>query len=167
MVFTALIFWMRSAAVIIGVVSFLTPNSGPIFHFAFTSTEITTPITAPFADIPPSELRSGCFYFSHQRVLFFCFSLQINIYPEGARLSPSYFSLSYPESKSYEPRNNGKQHCRTNTRHRAFPLALQRCPIVYCLSFISFSPFLFFPFVCHCLLFWTRSVRSAKPEDST
>lgn len=123
--------------------SFLTPNSGPIFHFAFTSTEITTPITAPFADIPPSELRSGCFYFSHQRVLFFCFSLQINIYPKGAWLSPSYFPLSYPESKSYEPRNNGKQHCRTNTGHRAFPLALQRCPIVYCLSFISFSPFFF------------------------
>lgn len=42
---------------------------------------------------------SSWFYFSHQRVLFFCFSFQINIYPEGVGLFSLLF-LFYPESKS-------------------------------------------------------------------
>lgn len=156
----------------------MTLNRGPrFFHFAFTSAEITAPITLPSADIPPSEPPSACFYFFHIKgatILLFLYANQ-HPPPGAAPLSPSHFLPSQTHSQSLmNPENNGKQRRRANGRRRALPLALQRCPIVYCLPFISFSPslslsLLFFSrlLCCRRLLFRTRCAREVKKKGPT
>lgn len=54
------------------------------------------------------------------------------------------FSSFLPRVKIfYEPRNNGKGNAEQTREGECSHIALQRCPIVYCLSFISFSCFSF------------------------
>lgn len=105
--------------------SCLTLNSSLIFLIALTSTEISTPIRH-FLSL---DLWSGKFYISHQRLLCFCFSFQINIYAKDVWLFSFKIFL--------EPRSNGNGKTK-QIRRWVLPLALQRCPIVYCLSFSRF-----------------------------
>lgn len=133
---------------------------GPHFCFALASTEITPPIRVPFPDILPSKLGSAWFYFSHQRLLFFCFSVQINIQPEDVWLFSFIFFLPPWVKIVHEPKNNGNSNAEQTTRGRLFPLALQRCPIVYCLFLISASFFSLFRVIL--LIIWNIVCEKGK-----
>lgn len=98
-------FGMRSAAVIITRTLFDSKLEVRFFHFAFTSTEITAPITLPAADIPPSEPGSACFYFftskRHNSFVSLCESTST---PGVRHFLPFIPPLPNPQSKSYELR---------------------------------------------------------------
>ena len=68
-----------------------------VSSFVLTSLEITTPIRRLFPDILPSKLRSGWFYFSHQRIVS---PFQINIHPEDVWVLALIFPFSTEQSQN-------------------------------------------------------------------
>lgn len=128
----------------------LTPSSvqsGDAGHVASSSPLLLLPqrlqhqLDCCFLTFSHQSCKAVGFYFSHQSVLFFCFSFQINIYPEDVWA----FSLIFPflpRVKIFsEPRH--EQQCKPKITRGVFPVALQTTNcllsfLLFCLSLFLF-----------------------------
>ena len=142
-------------------------QSGDAGHVASSSLLLLLPqrlqhqLDCCFLTFSHQSCKAVGFYFSHQSVLFFCLSFQINIYPEDVWA----FSLIFPflpRVKIFsEPRH--EQQCKPKITRGVFPVALQTTNCL--LSFLLFC--LFFPLSLFLFLIPTQCMRLAQSKGGT